>query len=97
MTRVSILLSMFDKSEWIGSSEQLVKKCKKQIKHIWNNSLNDFIKKLSKMCTKKENFSEIKRISSILYEQSKILDGEKPTDPALFSKNLIDTIYLSLK
>ena len=61
------------------------------------NSGHKLIKKLSKMCTKKENFSEIKRISSILYEQSKILDGEKPTDPALFSKNLIDTIYLSLK
>ena len=61
------------------------------------NSGHKLIKKLSKMCTKKENFSEIKRISLILYEQSKILDGEKPTDPALFSKNLIDTIYLSLK
>ena len=32
----------------------------------------------------------------LLYEQSMILDGEKPSDPTNFSKKLIDTISASL-
>ena len=43
-----------------------------------------------------EHGTRMEEIATMLYEQSKILDGEKPTDPALFSKSLIDTIYSSL-
>ena len=60
------------------------------------NSNHKLIKKLAKMCTKKDEIDQINKIATMLYEQSKILDGEKPTDPSLFSKSLIDTIYDSL-
>ena len=60
------------------------------------NSNHKLIKKLAKMCTKKDEIVKINKIATMLYEQSKILDGEKPTDPSQFSKSLIDTIYKSL-
>ena len=61
------------------------------------NSDHKLIKKMAKMCTKKEEISEINKIATMLYEQSKILDGEKPSDPARFSRDLIDVIYSSVK
>ena len=60
------------------------------------NSDHKLIKKMAKMCTKKEEIGEISKIATMLYEQSKILDGEKPSDPAGFSKDLIDIIYSSV-
>ena len=57
------------------------------------NPDHKLIKKLSKMATKKDQITDIKRIALMLYEQSKILDGEKPSDPVNFSKNIVDTIY----
>ncbi len=60
------------------------------------NPDHKLIKKLSKMSTKKEEIVNIKRIALMLFEQSKILDGEKPADPVNFSKNIVDTIYSSL-
>jgi len=61
------------------------------------NPQHKLIKKLAKMSKDKASISEVENISILLYEQSKILDGEKPSDPANFSKKLIDTIYASLK
>ena len=61
------------------------------------NPDHKLIKKLSKMATKKDQITDIKRIALMLYEQSKILDGEKPSDPVNFSKNIIDTIYSSIQ
>ena len=49
------------------------------------------------MATKKDQITDIKRIALMLYEQSKILDGEKPSDPVNFSKNIVDTIYSSIQ
>ena len=60
------------------------------------NPDHKLIKKLSKMVKQKDGISDIKRIALMLFEQSKILDGEKPVDPINFSKNVIDTIYFSL-
>ena len=60
------------------------------------NPDHKLIKKLSKMAKQKDGISDIKRIALMLFEQSKILDGEKPADPVNFSKNVVDTIYSSL-
>ena len=60
------------------------------------NPDHKLIKKLSKMVKQKDGISDIKRIALMLFEQSKILDGEKPADPVNFSKNVVDTIYSSL-
>ena len=56
------------------------------------NPDHKLIKKLSKMAKQKDGISDIKRIALMLFEQSKILDGEKPADPVNFSKNVVDTI-----
>ncbi len=61
------------------------------------NPDHKLIKKLSKMAIKKDQITDIKRIALMLYEQSKILDGEKPSDPVNFSKNIIDTIFSSIQ
>ena len=61
------------------------------------NAQHKLIKKIAKMSKDKSLIGEVENISILLYEQSKILDGEKPSDPANFSKKLIDTIYASLK
>ena len=55
------------------------------------------IKKLSKMSKDKNKIGEVENISILLYEQSKILDGEKPSDPIEFSKKLINTIYSAIE
>ena len=61
------------------------------------NAQHKLIKKMAKMSKDKSLIGEVENISILLYEQSKILDGEKPSDPANFSKKLVDTIYASLK
>ena len=60
------------------------------------NPHHKLIKKLAKMSKDKASISEVENISILLYEQSKILDGEKPSDPVEFSKKLIDTITASI-
>ena len=57
---------------------------------IFKSIVNFFKGKTKKSEKSKEDLDDLDD------EQSKILDGEKPTDPALFSKSLIDTIYSSL-
>ncbi len=61
------------------------------------NPNHKLIKKLSKMSKDKNKITEVENISILLYEQSKILDGEKPSDPIEFSKKLIDTIYSTVE
>ena len=61
------------------------------------NPNHKLIKKLSKMSKDKNKIGEVENISILLYEQSKILDGEKPSDPIEFSKKLINTIIVQLK
>ncbi len=60
------------------------------------NPQHKLIKKLAKMSKDKASISEVENISILLYEQSKILDGEKPSDPVEFSKKLIETISASI-
>ena len=60
------------------------------------NPQHKLIKKLAKMSKNKASISEVENISILLYEQSKILDGEKPSDPVEFSKKLIETITTSI-
>ena len=60
------------------------------------NPQHKLIKKIAKMSKDKESISEVENISILLYEQSKILDGEKPSDPVEFSKKLIETITTSI-
>ncbi len=60
------------------------------------NPQHKLIKKLAKMSKDKASIGELENISILLYEQSKILDGEKPSDPVEFSKKLIETITTSI-
>jgi len=60
------------------------------------NPQHKLIKKLAKMSKDKASITEVENISILLYEQSKILDGEKPSDPVEFSKKLIETITTSI-
>ena len=60
------------------------------------NPDHKLIKKLAKMSKDKASVGDIENIGILLYEQSMILDGEKPSDPINFSKKLIDTISASL-
>ena len=60
------------------------------------NPQHKLIKKLAKMSKDKASINEVENISILLYEQSKILDGEKPSDPVEFSKKLIETITTSI-
>ena len=60
------------------------------------NPQHKLIKKLAKMSKDKASISEVENITILLYEQSKILDGEKPSDPVEFSKKLIETITTSI-
>ena len=61
----------------------------------YRNKVSKFLE-YARFIFNSEEIIHINKIATMLYEQSKILDGEKPTDPALFSKSLIDTIYASL-
>ena len=61
------------------------------------NADHKLIKKLAKMSKDKAAIGDIENIAILLYEQSMILDGEKPSDPINFSKKLIETISASIK
>ena len=61
------------------------------------NPDHKLIKKLAKMSKSKELVGEIENIAILLYEQAKIVDGDKPSDPIGFSKKLIDTITASIQ
>ena len=61
------------------------------------NPNHKLIKKLSNMSKDKNKIGEVENISILLYEQSKILDGEKPSDPIEFSKKLINTIFSAIE
>ena len=56
------------------------------------NPSHSLIKKLDKMSKNKDKIGDLENIAILLYEQSKILDGDKPTNPVEFSKKLIETI-----
>ena len=60
------------------------------------NPDHKLIKKQAKMSKDKASVGDIENIGILLYEQSMILDGEKPSDPVSFSKKLIDTISASI-
>ena len=60
------------------------------------NPSHSLIKKLDKMSKNKDKIGDLENIAILLYEQSKILDGDKPTNPVEFSKKLIETISLSI-
>jgi molecular chaperone HtpG len=60
------------------------------------NADHKLIKKLAKMSKDKSAIGDIENIAILLYEQSMILDGEKPSDPVNFSKKLIETISASI-
>ena len=48
------------------------------------------------MSKNKDKIGDLENIAILLYEQSKILDGDKPTNPVEFSKKLIETISSSI-
>ena len=60
------------------------------------NPDHKLIKKLAKMSKDKASVGDIENIGILLFEQSMILDGERPSDPVNFSKKLIDTITSSI-
>ena len=60
------------------------------------NPSHSLIKKLDKMSKNKDKIGDLENIAVLLYEQSKILDGDKPTNPVEFSKKLIETISSSI-
>ena len=60
------------------------------------NPSHSLIKKLDKMSKNKDKIGDLENIALLLYEQSKILDGDKPTNPVEFSKKLIETISSSI-
>ena len=60
------------------------------------NPNHSLIKKLNKISKDKGKVKDLENIALLLYEQSKILDGDKPTNPVEFSKKLIETISLSI-
>ena len=60
------------------------------------NPNHSLIKKLDKMSKNKDKIGDLENIAILLYEQSKILDGDKPTNPVEFSKKLIETISSSI-
>ena len=54
------------------------------------------IKKLTKMSKNKDKIKDLENIALLLFEQSKILEGDKPSNPVEFSRKLIETINLSI-
>tara|TARA_B100001057_G_scaffold237922_1_gene238232 strand:+ start:1249 stop:3132 length:1884 start_codon:yes stop_codon:yes gene_type:complete len=60
------------------------------------NPNHSLIKKLNKISKDKGKVKDLENIALLLYEQSKILDGDKPSNPVEFSKKLIETISLSI-
>ena len=60
------------------------------------NPDHSLIKKLTKMSKNKDKIKDLENIALLLFEQSKILEGDKPSNPVEFSRKLIETINLSI-
>ena len=60
------------------------------------NPNHKLIKKLSKMSKNKDELGKVEDVSILLYEQSRIVEGDRPSDPIAFSKKLINTILDSI-
>ena len=60
------------------------------------NPNHKLIKKLTKMSKNKDSLSKVEDVAILLYEQSRIVEGDKPSDPIAFAKKLIDTITNSV-
>jgi len=60
------------------------------------NPNHKLIKKLTKMSKNKNSLSKVEDVAILLYEQSRIVEGDKPSDPIAFAKKLIDTITNSV-
>ena len=56
------------------------------------NPDHSLIKKLTKMSKNKDKIKDLENIALLLFEQSKILEGDKPSNPVEFSRKLIETI-----
>ena len=60
------------------------------------NPNHKLIKKLTKMSKNKNSLSKVEDVAILLYEQSRIVEGDKPSDPIAFAKKLIDMITNSV-
>jgi molecular chaperone HtpG len=60
------------------------------------NPNHKLIKKLTKMSKNKDSLGKVEDIAILLYEQSRIVEGDKPSDPIAFSKKLIETLTSSI-
>ena len=60
------------------------------------NPDHKLIKKLTKMSKNKDSLGKVEDVALLLYEQSRIVEGDKPSDPISFSKKLIETLTASV-
>ena len=60
------------------------------------NPNHKLIKKLTKMSKSKDSLGKVENVALLLYEQSRIVEGDKPSDPIAFSKKLIETLTSSI-
>ena len=60
------------------------------------NPDHKLIKKLTKMSKNKDSLGKVEDVALLLYEQSRIVEGDKPSDPIAFSKKLIETLTASV-
>ena len=60
------------------------------------NPNHKLIKALTKMSKNKDSINKVEDVAFLLYEQSRIVEGDKPSDPIAFSKKLIETISASI-
>ena len=60
------------------------------------NPNHKLIKKLTKMSKSKDSLGKVEDVALLLYEQSRIVEGDKPSDPIAFSKKLIETLTASV-
>ena len=60
------------------------------------NPNHKLIKALTKMSKNKDLIGKVEDAAFLLYEQSRIVEGDKPSDPIAFSKKLIETISASI-
>ena len=48
------------------------------------------------MSKSKDSLGKVEDVALLLYEQSRIVEGDKPSDPIAFSKKLIETLTASV-
>ena len=60
------------------------------------NPNHKLIKKVTKMSKSKDSLGKVEDVALLLYEQSRIVEGDKPSDPIAFSKKLIETLTSSI-